>query len=273
MKKLLFLTLLSSSILLAQYIDLKSGWNLIGAKETISKSSLNKSCINLVYTYENGSWKEYYRRNTSSLPSTPTTFVPPQIDKSTSATFSSLSKGQGFWVHTSYNCKFSVNSNSNNKFDGIDLYRQFCWGCHGNKELDEDAKSTWEKIEDNKGGKGYLKNVLTYEQLLAIERDTNNLRSLPAKTVESFPYYLTQAGKPSDSEGSSGGGSSGGGSSTGLELYNQYCYNCHGTRRYAEKAKEVWEKIQANKGGMGYLKNHLSYSDLEKIYQDTRDLR
>lgn len=298
-KKILLICFILINFSFSQQLELKSGWNLIGAKEDISISSLNKSCINAVYLYDaySNTWSDYTRNSVSSQPVNGTNIQPPLIDKSTANTISSLNVGTGVWIHAAYSCRFNVNYNNNNNFDGVELYRKFCWGCHGNGELDESARENWEKIQDNKGGKGYLRYVLTYNQLEAIERDTRNLRYLPKEEEDEFPYHLAMSSstnpnptpdpepnpdpdptpdpepepEPDPTPDSNPDEPYDNSNKTGIDLYYHYCYACHGTRAYNESSSEISEKIYKIEG-MKSLAEKLSSSDIKKIADDTKYL-
>jgi len=90
MKHTIFLFILAT-FTLALDLKIEKNWNLIGATEDIKVSSFKKECIDSVWTYENNGWKTYSYGN-EKYP-----------------TISLISKGQGFWAHSSNgNCKLTI---------------------------------------------------------------------------------------------------------------------------------------------------------------------
>jgi len=73
-------TLLITNFANAQVIDVKPGWNLLGATENISSlTAFSSDCTASLWTYGDGAWS---------------TYVPGQ----SSNTLSSIAKGKGFWA-------------------------------------------------------------------------------------------------------------------------------------------------------------------------------
>jgi len=73
--------LLLSTLSCAQTINVKSGWQLLGATEdSASMCGFKASCVKSVWTYDNGVWSSYEPTSSSN-------------------TLSSITKGLGFWVN------------------------------------------------------------------------------------------------------------------------------------------------------------------------------
>lgn len=80
------------TLLSAQTLSLKSGWNLVGAVEDINASEI--SCAQTVWTYDtNGTWSLYQTMNTSD------NYGYPQLDN--------INQGTGFWVNANSDCSIT----------------------------------------------------------------------------------------------------------------------------------------------------------------------
>jgi len=66
----------------AQEISIAKNWNLLGATEDLNTSFLRSDCASSVWTYENGFWKNFAH------------------GKETFTSFSTISKGKGFWLYS-----------------------------------------------------------------------------------------------------------------------------------------------------------------------------
>lgn len=75
----------SALVVLAQNLELEEGWSLAGATEDISDmSAFEQTCVNTVWTYENGTWGKYSPDGTQGI--------------------QSIEEGQGFWIKTDTDC-------------------------------------------------------------------------------------------------------------------------------------------------------------------------
>ncbi len=77
------------SSLMATSVPLHSGWNLVGAVEGITPSSI--SCAKAVWRYDNGNWMLYVKDDTSG-------------DNYGFGKLEYIEKGEGFWVNADSNC-------------------------------------------------------------------------------------------------------------------------------------------------------------------------
>ena len=95
-KGLVIASALVTSTLFAQNISVTNNWQLLGATENIDATVFDKSgCVDFVWKYNNG-WKLYIANGQSYSYSG---------DK-----FTSLSKGEGFWIKGNNSCSFDTNS-------------------------------------------------------------------------------------------------------------------------------------------------------------------
>ena len=91
-------SLVVSSILYAQNIQVTDKWQLLGALENISSSSFDGKCVDFVWTYNNG-WQVHIANGKNyNLPS--------GIKK-----FDIINKGQGFWIKGNGSCKVNTSNN------------------------------------------------------------------------------------------------------------------------------------------------------------------
>lgn len=82
----------AASTLIAQTVNVQSGWDLFGASEDISSMTpFDAACVKSVYAYQNGSWRIY-----------------PTSDDTQKIT--SIAKGRGFWVNGNSACTITAGS-------------------------------------------------------------------------------------------------------------------------------------------------------------------
>ena len=73
-----------SSTIYAQDINIQNGWQLLGATEDINVSKFDNNCVDFIWKYDNGNWKVHIANG--------------QNYNYTGSTISSLNQGDGFWV-------------------------------------------------------------------------------------------------------------------------------------------------------------------------------
>ena len=80
----------------SQELTVKKSWNLLGSTEDLNTSFFRSDCANSVWTYENGSWKNFAHGK----------------EKITS--FFKIAKGQGFWVFSKDgSCSLNTDTSKN----------------------------------------------------------------------------------------------------------------------------------------------------------------
>ena len=100
MKEKIFAVLgsvLVSSFLYAQDIQVTQDWQLLGATESISVSSFDGKCVDFVWKYDKG-WKLYIANGNSYNLSSDVT------------EFNTINKGEGFWVKGNGNCDINTSN-------------------------------------------------------------------------------------------------------------------------------------------------------------------
>lgn len=105
--KLVLCVLIFVNFLYGQSITLNSGWNLQGTSSAINIVDLNQSCIDTVWTYDNG-WKAY----------SPNLDMQNLINTNFEiSTLVSIEDSEGFWVKTNdMNCSLSLNTKDISSF-------------------------------------------------------------------------------------------------------------------------------------------------------------
>jgi len=80
----------------SQELTVKKSWNLLGSTEDLNTSFFRSDCANSVWTYENGSWKNFAH------------------GKERITSFSTIPKGKGFWVFSKDgNCSLNTDTSKN----------------------------------------------------------------------------------------------------------------------------------------------------------------
>jgi len=98
MKKILIVIFLLSHMPLSAYeMEIKSGWQLLGAVEPINMLTIfEERCVNSIFTYKNNEWSEYSFRNGKY-----SVYDINIID--------TINKGEGFWINGASDDNCSVN--------------------------------------------------------------------------------------------------------------------------------------------------------------------
>lgn len=116
LKKTLFFIISFVSFSYAQVLDINSsGWKLLGAVESINPmNTFNKSCIQSVWSYKNGSWKAYSPNEYMAGAMQSLNYFDNNL---------TLVPGDGFWINTTSTCSetsqnggFSLNMIENKVF-------------------------------------------------------------------------------------------------------------------------------------------------------------
>ncbi len=95
---------LSFSLLNAQVMDLKPGWQLLGATEDMSTKAFDDSgCVDFVWKYTDQKWQLHIANGKKY--------------KYDGPTFDTLKKWEGFWVKASKECQVDTNTTQNNDND------------------------------------------------------------------------------------------------------------------------------------------------------------
>jgi hypothetical protein len=99
LKKIALSTVLLSSSIFADQIEIISGWNLLGSVNEINvKSFQNTSCVKSAFSYDENGWSVYHRDI--------------DITNTDLNIFDTLPKGKGYWVYndTTSTCTLDCNS-------------------------------------------------------------------------------------------------------------------------------------------------------------------
>ena len=92
-----------SSYLLAQNITVSNNWQLLGAIEDINTAVFDKSgCVDFVWKYKDGSWQVHIANGNKYN-------IPSDI-----SLFTTIKKGEGFWIIGNKNCEINTNQNQEN---------------------------------------------------------------------------------------------------------------------------------------------------------------
>ena len=96
-RKILILlgTILLSSTIYAQNINIQNGWQLLGAAEDINVSKFDNSCVDYLWKYDNGNWQVHIANG--------------QNYNYAGLTISLLNQGDGFWVKGNHICNIQTN--------------------------------------------------------------------------------------------------------------------------------------------------------------------
>lgn len=94
MKKSITLSILTASLLFAQTLSVKPGYQLIGAPDGVELTKLDNSCISYIFNYKNNGWKVY---------------IADGQEYETNSTLSEIKRGDGFWAYGNDACDVSVN--------------------------------------------------------------------------------------------------------------------------------------------------------------------
>ncbi len=112
--KLLFTsTLLLSTLLSAQTIDILNGWQLLGAKNDINVTEFDNSCVNYIWKYDTTNaatpqWQLHIQNSSEN-------HGYPQI--------TSIKPGEGFWVKGNASCNITLSSTTTVVAEEIDIIK------------------------------------------------------------------------------------------------------------------------------------------------------
>jgi hypothetical protein len=93
MKKVLLTSIVASSAILAQTIDIKSGWNFVGASSDIELTKFQNSCVDYIFKYDDF-WKVYVANGE---------------DYGKESNIEAINKNDGFYIHASSDCQIQIN--------------------------------------------------------------------------------------------------------------------------------------------------------------------
>ncbi len=91
MKKVLISSLILSTLLYSQSIEIENDWKLLGAVDDIKSVNLFNDCVNSIWSYSDNSWKSYTQNKKE---------------------FDVISSGDGFWIKGNRNCNIDTTTNA-----------------------------------------------------------------------------------------------------------------------------------------------------------------